>query len=154
MWIFRLVLYTPSIPFNQVTRSESSQQQQEITGIERDLENDFLIIGLKGELNPKESYNVTIDFVSRVADDRLNGLYLDYYFYDSQQDEDDGSSEEIVSTARKHYIATTLFAPNHARKAFPCFDEPALKAPFQITIGRAGNYSALSNGKLLRSEPM
>lgn len=32
-----------------------------------------------------------------------------------------------------------------ARTAFPCFDEPAMKANFQITVTREPQHHALSN---------
>ena len=43
-----------------------------------------------------------------------------------------------------HY-AFTQFETIHARQAFPCFDEPRFKTPFEITITTKKEYSALAN---------
>ena len=37
------------------------------------------------------------------------------------------------------------FEPAHARKVFPCFDEPSFKASFTISITHDPQYYALSN---------
>lgn len=36
--------------------------------------------------------------------------------------------------------------PTHARKTFPCFDEPAMRAVFYITLIHDRGTTALSNG--------
>ena len=42
-------------------------------------------------------------------------------------------------------IAATQFQPTDARRAFPCFDEPAMKAKFNITMVHDPNFIALTN---------
>jgi aminopeptidase 2 len=43
------------------------------------------------------------------------------------------------------YMATTQMEPTDARRAFPCFDEPALKAKFTVTLIADAKMTCLSN---------
>ena len=65
-----------------------------------------------------------------VLNDQLHG------FYRSTYTDDDGAS---------HTIATTQFESTDARRAFPCFDEPALKATFATTLIVDDGLLAVSN---------
>ncbi|XP_024876606.1 aminopeptidase Q-like [Temnothorax curvispinosus] len=42
-------------------------------------------------------------------------------------------------------LAATLLVPNKARRMFPCWDEPAIKAYFMITVIHHEKYTVLSN---------
>jgi aminopeptidase N len=42
-------------------------------------------------------------------------------------------------------LAATVLGPGGARKAFPCFDEPHLRAPFRISLFRDRFHLGLSN---------
>ena len=59
-------------------------------------------------------------------------------FYRSKTTRSDGSIS---------YCALCQFAPTDARRAFPCFDEPALKASFDVTlvVAKDPKIKALSN---------
>ena len=42
-------------------------------------------------------------------------------------------------------MAITQFQISDARRAFPCLDEPALKAKFNVSLGRTKDMTSLSN---------
>ena len=65
-----------------------------------------------------------------VLNDRLVG------FYRSEYQDAEGETR---------YLATTQFEPTDARRAFPCWDEPAQKAVFDVTLAFADGYQAVSN---------
>lgn len=48
-------------------------------------------------------------------------------------------------------FAMTEFFPTYARYAFPCFDEPGYKTPYNISIMRRWDQTTLSNMPLLSS---
>lgn len=43
------------------------------------------------------------------------------------------------------YLATSKFEPVDARRAFPCFDEPNIKATYTVHLVHQDGYTALSN---------
>ncbi|RHZ43655.1 M1 family metallopeptidase [Aspergillus thermomutatus] len=54
------------------------------------------------------------------------------------------SSYKLANGETK-YIASTQMEPTDARRAFPCFDEPALKAKFTVTLIADKSMTCLSN---------
>uniref|UniRef100_A0A0B7BBW7 Aminopeptidase n=1 Tax=Arion vulgaris TaxID=1028688 RepID=A0A0B7BBW7_9EUPU len=48
-------------------------------------------------------------------------------------------------TKEQRNIVSSKFEPTYARQAFPCFDEPNIKAEFTITLVHKPGYIALSN---------
>ncbi len=62
-------------------------------------------------------------------------------------------SRYIDDEGRTRVIAATQFEAPHARRAFPCFDEPEFKAVFRITLDVADDLLAISNGAETGREP-
>lgn len=60
----------------------------------------------------------------------------------------------IVGPYRKqtdgNWYVFTSFTPIDARRAFPCFDEPRFKTPWQMTIHVKRTDKAFTNGRMLR----
>ncbi|MCF2447573.1 M1 family aminopeptidase [Dyadobacter sp. CY345] len=53
-----------------------------------------------------------------------------------------------LSLNRNEEYLYTLFVPDRASTCFPLFDQPNLKASYQLTLKTPGNWEAVSNGKL------
>jgi puromycin-sensitive aminopeptidase len=73
-----------------------------------------------------------------ILNDQLHG------FYRSTFKDADG---------RTHVMAATQFEAVDARRAFPCWDEPALKAVFGVTLVVPEGYAAISNTAPIREAP-
>ena len=53
-----------------------------------------------------------------------------------------------TSLNRNDEFLYTLFVPDRARTAFPCFDQPNLKAKFQLELSVPKTWKAMGNGKI------
>lgn len=80
---------------------------------------DILNISISDVTTTNLTYPLVIDFTGRLSTSDMYGFYKSYY---------------VDANGTTRYLATTQFEPTHARRAFPCFDEPALKATFDFSI--------------------
>ncbi|KAG1651320.1 Puromycin-sensitive aminopeptidase [Nymphon striatum] len=71
---------------------------------------------------------LSMDFIGSL-NDQMKGLYRSKY----------------VINGEERYAAVSQFEPTDARRAFPCWDEPAIKAVFNITLIVPKDRVALSN---------
>ena len=56
-----------------------------------------------------------------------------------------GESEDKALNRQQEYLYT-LFVPDHARSAFPCFDQPDVKARYVLSLTVPEGWTAISNG--------
>ena len=96
--------------------------------ISLDQQTETLILDFERPL-PAGQATVELQFTG-ILNDRLQG------FYRSRYTAPDGG---------ERLLATTQFESTDARRAFPCWDEPALKATFQVTLVFPSNLTAICN---------
>ncbi|XP_049628695.1 aminopeptidase Q [Suncus etruscus] len=89
----------------------------------------YLVLELGRALRPGRLYRVRLGFGGAASLRAREGLFLDRYA-------DRGEPRTLLASQME---------PTFARNVFPCFDEPALKATFNITIIHHPHYTSLSN---------
>ena len=83
---------------------------------------------IQAEATAGEKHTVTIGFSGRITD-QMHGMYPCYF-------EHDGTKKELIATQ---------FESHHAREVFPCVDEPAAKATFDVTLTTEAGLTVLGN---------
>uniref|UniRef100_A0A7N9AXA2 Aminopeptidase n=1 Tax=Mastacembelus armatus TaxID=205130 RepID=A0A7N9AXA2_9TELE len=91
---------------------------------------EYLVVQLSNRLAVGATYVLHTEFLGELADN-LEGFYR----------------SEYVEDGVKKVVATSQMQATYARKTFPCFDEPAMKALFNIIIIHNQGTVALSNGR-------
>jgi len=118
-------------------RLEGPGGSLEVSSVRLDPETERAHLLLSGTAEPGE-WRLSLEFSGRLSD-QLEG------FYRSTFKDDDGTT---------HTIATTQFESTDARKAFPCWDEPDLKAVFGVTLIAPEGMLAISNGPEIEREDL
>ncbi|XP_062191811.1 aminopeptidase M1-B-like [Phragmites australis] len=90
-------------------------------------EDEILVVGFDRELPVGEGV-LTMDFTGTL-NDQMRGFYRSKYVYNGES----------------RNMAVTQFEAADARRCFPCWDEPAFKAKFKLTLEVPSELVALSN---------
>ncbi|XP_047245836.1 thyrotropin-releasing hormone-degrading ectoenzyme-like isoform X5 [Girardinichthys multiradiatus] len=98
--------------------------------------NQMYVVVLHRELKPMRVYRLNVSFDAAIEDELL-GFFRSSYTLQRE----------------RRYLAVTQFSPIHARKAFPCFDEPIYKATFSLSLRHDPQYTSLSNMPVESSSP-
>ncbi|XP_063436787.1 aminopeptidase N-like [Mytilus trossulus] len=120
----KLNITTSSVTITPMSPGQSTI----IPTIEFDTVNQFLILKSTTSLVAGSNYSVYIEFNGPILSN-LAGLYQSSY---------QRGNDTI-------YIATTQMQPSDARRVLPCFDEPAIKARFRVTVIRKQHLISLFN---------
>ena len=94
-----------------------------------DYAREFFIANLTQQLKAGQNYSLSMKYVGYLTDDNA-GFYRSSYIDDNSQ---------------KKWLMASQLESTDARKSFPCFDEPAMKATFQISAIHQQGYNGLSN---------
>ncbi|NWW76560.1 AMPN Aminopeptidase, partial [Climacteris rufus] len=121
--------YTMQGSFHATLQAEGGGSAPAISRSWLETPTQYLVVQLAAPLQQGQRYRLSSSFTGELADD-LAGFYR---------------SEYIDELGNKQVVATTQMQAADARKAFPCFDEPAMKANFTVTLIHPSGYKAISN---------
>jgi aminopeptidase N len=127
--ISEIVLNSADIDFSDVTITTGGKTQKATVSL--DPTKEMATLKVPQEL-PAGATSLHIAFKG-ILNDKLKGFYLS-------------------KTAQRNY-AVSQFEATDARRAFPCFDEPALKATFDINLVVDQGDTAISNGSIVKDTP-
>ncbi|XP_076995199.1 leucyl-cystinyl aminopeptidase isoform X2 [Tamandua tetradactyla] len=126
---WNIILHSKGHNISRVTlRSAVSSQEQQVEILEYPSRQQVAVVARQALLEG-HNYTLKIEYSANISRS-FYGFYGFTYTDESKE---------------KKYFAATQFEPLAARSAFPCFDEPGLKATFIIRIIRDEQHTALSN---------
>ena len=124
-----ITLNAAEIEFHHTTITAAGRAQEATVSLDADRETATLTVPRD---MPAGAATIDIRFTGQL-NDKLRGFYL--------------------SRANNREYAISQLEPTDARRAFPCFDEPALKATFAISATIDRGDTAISNSRLVSDTP-
>jgi len=117
----------------------ADEEHVKVRNVCRDQAYQLLVISLAQELSPNSLGKLHLTFAGQLSDD-MRAFYKSAY--------------RIPSSNKTRYHATTQFQATEARRVFPCFDEPAFKATFDLTLLHPSDRISLANTAPLFERPL
>jgi aminopeptidase N/puromycin-sensitive aminopeptidase len=125
----RITLNAAEIAFESVTVTTGGKQQTAKVTLNEEKEQATFTFP---EKLPAGAATLAIRYTG-ILNDKLRGFYL--------------------SKTDKRNYAVTQFESTDARRAFPCFDEPAFKATYDVSLVIDSGDTAISNGPIVSDTP-
>ncbi|XP_030376104.1 aminopeptidase N-like [Scaptodrosophila lebanonensis] len=129
----QIVLHAQNLTINEPTIKLERLMNSQIISIvstEFNPSLDYFVIQTSKKLQKASLYYLNIEFAAQLTNTNLG------YFIENL---------EPGNPMKRSWATVTQFERVGARYAFPCFDEPALKATFSVSLGHHKNYTSLSN---------
>ncbi|KAI3640726.1 hypothetical protein MIR68_001604 [Amoeboaphelidium protococcarum] len=125
-----IVLNAVEIEVEEAYLLVDSSSKISVTKVQKIEKEEIVRFQLEKSVASGQKVKLFVKYVG-LHNDKMAGFYRSQY-------------EDAVSGKKKHLVVTQ-FEPTDARKALPCWDEPSLKATFDVTITCDEKYTALSN---------
>ena len=107
----------------------SNGNQLNVSHWEYDEETEIFDLHLNSNLEQGKNYSISMHYSEHIKSNN-------YGFYKSYYNEKDGN---------KKWLVASQMESTGARLAFPCFDEPSMKATFKLSVIHHNSLNALSN---------
>ncbi|XP_077988189.1 aminopeptidase N-like [Glandiceps talaboti] len=133
----KLHFYNMTIHGDTVTIDKVGGSQVAIASKKIQEKYDFYIIETAEDLTQGDTYIIKMTYKGNLLQPTTAGLYLSTY---------------TMADGVQRYLAATQLESTYARRVFPCFDEPNLKATFEITIKHRKRRQAISNMQIKRNQ--
>ncbi|HYA29761.1 MAG TPA: M1 family metallopeptidase, partial [Acidobacteriota bacterium] len=127
-----IILHATELEFQSVSLKDASGNVH-AASVTMDGENEQARFRFQVDLPPGPA-ELNIHFTG-ILNDKLHGFYRSTYKGADGQDKP---------------LASTQFESTDARRAFPCWDEPAFKSVFQVTLVTDEKLTAISNAAVVR----
>lgn len=133
-----LLLHASGLEFKQqklVYTLNKTESVVEVTSVTLDEKKETALLKLAEKVPQGSQATLEVEYVGQIRTNMAG-------FYRSEYIDDNGKDQVMLSTQ---------FEATDARSALPCFDEPNLKASFQLTLTLAQEFTALSNTPVVSS---
>jgi len=121
---------------HSATITDDTSKRQDATNIEIDETAQTLKLTFADVIKKGSKAKLFIKFTGNLNNE-MDGFYR---------------SEYTNSNGEKKYMAVTQFESVYARRSFPCWDEPAIKATFDIKLRAEVDKTTLSNMPIIKEE--
>uniref|UniRef100_S4RRJ8 Aminopeptidase n=1 Tax=Petromyzon marinus TaxID=7757 RepID=S4RRJ8_PETMA len=132
----QIVMNCADIDINTASYIPEGGEEINATGFNYQNEDEKVALSFPSTLEPGSGM-LKIEFVGEL-NDKMKGFYRSKY---------------TAACGEARYAAVTQFEATDARRAFPCWDEPGIKATFDVTLIVPQDRVALSNMNVLERKP-